>query len=248
MSVSSAALAHHQPWLARLRTIMVLRPGQRVVNVPGIGVSVSRRAVSSGAGNWWEAGGASGAVAVYQPKGAASLAASYVNLANPGTYDAAPGTAPTHAAATGWTFAAASSQWLTTGYTVSAESTTTALIRFSDLGAQVGENPQTLFASSTFSMHPRWWGSVRYVCGSVGGTSAGEITSGVFAIAPSGLYQNGSVRVSFTASNAAANNVLTVGKDAFGRYLTANVLAFAVYEAALSAAIISAISAAMAAL
>ena len=30
----------------------------------------------------------------YQPKGAASLAASYFNLANPGTYNAAPGTAP----------------------------------------------------------------------------------------------------------------------------------------------------------
>ena len=52
--------------------------------------------------NWWEAGGATGAVAVYQPIGAASLAASYVNLANPGTYDAAPGVAPTWASA-GWT-------------------------------------------------------------------------------------------------------------------------------------------------
>lgn len=36
-------------WLARLRTIMVLRGGHRVVNLPGAGVSVSRRAVSSGA-------------------------------------------------------------------------------------------------------------------------------------------------------------------------------------------------------
>ena len=48
-------------------------------------------------------------------KGAASLAASYINLANPGTYDAAPGTAPSFDTATGWTFAAASSQYLTTG-------------------------------------------------------------------------------------------------------------------------------------
>lgn len=34
-------------WLNRLRTIMVLRPGQRVAHLPGVGVSVSRRAVSS---------------------------------------------------------------------------------------------------------------------------------------------------------------------------------------------------------
>lgn len=68
---------------------------------------------------WWLLGGVSAgsAVAVYQPKGAASLAASYVNLANPGTYDAAPGTAPTFDAATGWTFTATSSQYLTTGVT-----------------------------------------------------------------------------------------------------------------------------------
>lgn len=38
---------------------------------------------------WYLAGGAPTPIAVYQPKGAASLAASYVNLANPGTYDAA---------------------------------------------------------------------------------------------------------------------------------------------------------------
>lgn len=43
-------------------------------------------------------------MAAYQPIGAASLAASYVNLASAGTYDAAPGTAPTFATATGWTF------------------------------------------------------------------------------------------------------------------------------------------------
>ena len=52
---------------------------------------------------WWKVAGKT-CVAAYQPKGAASLAASYVNLANPGTYDAAPGAAPTWASATGWTF------------------------------------------------------------------------------------------------------------------------------------------------
>lgn len=65
---------------------------------------------------WWLSGGiaAANCVAAYQPIGAASLAASYINLANPGTYDAAPGVAPTFNAATGWTFDGAT-QYLKTG-------------------------------------------------------------------------------------------------------------------------------------
>jgi len=62
---------------------------------------------------WYLAGGVP--ILAYQPKGAASLAASYVNLANPGTYDAAPGTAPAFATETGWTFG--SNRYLTTGVT-----------------------------------------------------------------------------------------------------------------------------------
>ena len=71
---------------------------------------------ASGAVDWWLAGGISAAncIAAYQAKGAASLAASYVNLANPGTYDAAPGVAPTWVSGTGWTFNG-SNQYLETG-------------------------------------------------------------------------------------------------------------------------------------
>ena len=73
--------------------------------------------VTAAAAKWYLAGGisASACVAAYQPKGSTSLAASYTNLANPGTYNAAPGVAPTWAAATGWTFWAASIQHLKTG-------------------------------------------------------------------------------------------------------------------------------------
>jgi len=63
--------------------------------------------VAGGGGlDWWLSGGISAANAIlaYQAKGAASYAASLVNLANPGTYDAYAGSAPTWAAGTGWTF------------------------------------------------------------------------------------------------------------------------------------------------
>jgi hypothetical protein len=53
---------------------------------------------------WWLAGGIhpSQVVAAYQPKGAVDLAASYINLANPGTNDATVGIAPTLDG--GWVF------------------------------------------------------------------------------------------------------------------------------------------------
>ncbi|MBP9759242.1 hypothetical protein KBD45_06100, partial [Candidatus Dojkabacteria bacterium] len=53
---------------------------------------------------WYKVGGASGVVAAYQPIGATDLANSYVNKANPGTYNASPGVAPTWDAANGWIF------------------------------------------------------------------------------------------------------------------------------------------------
>ena len=57
-----------------------------------LGRSVKR---ASSASTWWDLGGTiTSCVAAYQPKGAADLAASYVNLANPGTYDLAPDGSP----------------------------------------------------------------------------------------------------------------------------------------------------------
>lgn len=87
---------------------------------------------------WYLAGGisASNCIAAYAPKGAASQAASYTNLANPGTNNAAPGTAPTWDATSGWTFAAASSQYLKTG--ILPQAGYTMIIRFSNYVASAG--------------------------------------------------------------------------------------------------------------
>jgi hypothetical protein len=110
------------------------------------------RRAAAAAVPWWLAGGvaAANAIAVYQPKGAADLAASYVNLANPGTYDAAPGTAPTFDAATGWTFNG-STQYLTTGVTNGAAWIGSPLYPKSPLGLW-----QSLWAGPTGSPIPSW--------------------------------------------------------------------------------------------
>jgi hypothetical protein len=67
---------------------------------------INTRRVAVVSADWWLSGGISAAncIAAYQPKGAVSYAASKVNLANPGTYNATEGTAPAFDTAVGWTF------------------------------------------------------------------------------------------------------------------------------------------------
>jgi hypothetical protein len=86
---------------------------------------LNRSAGVAAAAKWYE-----GAIAAYQPKRAASLAASYVNLANPGTYDAAPGVAPSFDPLTGWNFNG-TNQYLKTGV-IPANGIFSAIVRFSD--------------------------------------------------------------------------------------------------------------------
>jgi hypothetical protein len=66
---------------------------------------------------WYLTGGVplTNCVAAYQPRGAASYAASKINLANPGTYDVVDGSAPSWDAVNGWKFV--STHYLTTGIT-----------------------------------------------------------------------------------------------------------------------------------
>ena len=70
-------------------------------------------------GGWWFAGGISPAncVAAYQAKGAASYAASKVNLANAGTYNLADIVAPSWSAGTGWMFNGTNTALLASSYT-----------------------------------------------------------------------------------------------------------------------------------
>jgi len=100
-------------------------------------ISTHRIMPASHTRKWWLAGGIhpSQVVAAYQPKGAVDLAASYVNLANPGTDDAQVGEAPT-LDSSGWVFNG------TTQYLIGPLSNNAGLaVRFSDVtntGAVIG--------------------------------------------------------------------------------------------------------------
>jgi len=206
---------------------------------------------------WWLAGGisAGNVVAVYQPKGAASLAASYVNLANPGTYDAAPGVAPTFDTATGWTFNG-STQYLTTGIVPVNNQTWTIMVRFSDapaagtfqsiagLGWAGGQGFMLAITTAT-SRRSYYSGSLVHV---------GILTqNGVMAIAGNQGYYNG-VANGATISAAAFTNTFALVIGALNQansivsFFNGKIQAAFVASSTLTAGQVAALSTAMAAL
>lgn len=210
---------------------------------------------------WWLAGGVDpeAAVAVYQPIRAASLAESYINLANPGTNNAAPGTAPTFDAATGWAFDGAT-QYLTTGITGYGR-TWTLLVKFSGATADDGTRRRVLVGASTgavnrFGVQP--WrvsggvGTVAYLNG-LYLFQAPPLASGVLGFAGNTAYRNGVADGAIPDAAILYNPQLLIGcESATGgtpdSFCPVSFQAVAIYSGTLTAAQVAAISAAMAAL
>ena len=216
----------------------------RLTYIPGGALSVQMSAWPAVSGaNWWEpTTGSYTVVAAYQAKGAASLAASYVNLANPGTKDLTAGTAPTFDAATGWTFAG--SEWLTTGYST-INTSMTVIVRFSDAASGV----YTMCGSIGSGRHrimPNRSNLVYY--GDT--TKSPGMTSGVLAIAGTTGYRNGTSEGA--VSIGASTNPYYIG----AQYETGNAVAkwsgkiqaVAIYSTTLDATQVAEVTAEMAAL
>jgi hypothetical protein len=185
-------------------------------------------------------------VAAYQPKGAASLAASYVNLANPGTYDAAPGVAPT-LGANGWAFNG-STQYLTTGITAD--------LSWSILARVTGVNDANGFifgyyvgAASAFGVRPRYLNNRAYFNGLTLSVSGG-ITSGVVGFAGKAAYLDGAADGTIGAGGAANAYTVEIGRSngTANLYLSATVVALAIYSTTLSAGNVATLTTRMAAL
>lgn len=189
--------------------MMIFRPGQRLV-IPGAQVFAPR--VTSSAATWWDNNGAiSGCVAAYAAKGAADLAASYINLANPGTNNAAPGVAPTFNTATGWTFNG-TTQYLTTGIT--ADLTWTMLVEFSD--APDGNQIMAGYYSGgtlNFGLRPNLGGTGRsYFNGATRSVKNGA-SGGIMAIAGKNAYFNGNPDGTLAAGGTANGGSIHIGKS-----------------------------------
>lgn len=225
----------------------------RLTYIPGGPVSVQMSAWPVSGANWWEpTTGSYTAVAAYRAIGAASLAASYVNLVNPGTNDAAPGVAPTFNTATGWTFNG-SSTYLTTG--IVPNSGWTFLIQYTGLS---GSNVY-LFGTSNGTWPNARMGIIHNDGGSTtriengGANSSGGLqTTGNLAAAGSTGYRNGANPESVPAWSGTTPQAIFIGcRNNAGSpagYSTANIRAFVVYSTVLDATQMAEISANMAAL
>lgn len=219
--------------------------------VPG---KIGPVALGGGSVPWYLAGGAPTPIVVYQPKGAASLAASYINVVSPGTYDAAPGTAPSFATATGWTFAAASLQYLTTGYTpgaVFSPQSLSAVVRIVNATAGVAFGALN-GAQNGIRLWPINAGNL-YVTNGAALTLAGGATStGVIIIAGGDIYINGADVGNIAAAVSPSVPALPIGVQNFngslGGYFSGTITHFALYGAVLSPIAAAAVSAAVAAL
>jgi hypothetical protein len=192
------------------------------------------------------------AIVAYQPKGAASLAASYTNLGTNGAgNNAAPGVAPTFAAATGWTFNG-TTQYLTTGGLLPGAAYTV-LVQYTD-GAT--DEDRTVFGCYNVA------GSVGFCFqGHTGGTHAylnggslaiaGGVTSGNLGFAAKTAYRDGSAETGAISAGtppaieifvAALNLDATPAQFFFGK-----IQAFGVWSTTLTAPQVAAKAAAMAA-
>lgn len=188
---------------------------------------------------WYQAPSGATAVAAYDSVGATDLADSYVNEANPGTYNAAPGVAPTWTDDVGWTFAAASSQYLTTGITPGASGWSIIVRVLAWTGTASGSS---LFG--TYTDNNQRWNMVAVSTGThlyyraQGSLDTLELPgAGVYAMAGQTAYKSAVSQGSIpTATNLGTLPLYIGAVNASGptAYLTGTIAAVAIYSATLT--------------
>jgi hypothetical protein len=225
--------------------------GSKIIMIPGDAVRVTHPAAAA-AIPWYLAGGATGCDVAYQAKGAASYAASKVNLANPGTYDAADAAAfPSWNTSTGWLFTPANSEYLTTGYTPPYSPTGSIIIR---LDAVAVSNNLAVY-QSTSGKEYGWYFQNATTAWSCHGASLSTnptalTTDTVLAIAGNKAYQDGNAFAGTIAGPSGAFVEIRIGSRSptAGLYWNGYILAMAVYTSQLTPEQVTAITSAMAAL
>ncbi len=209
------------------------------------------RGRSSGAvaGGWWLSGGISAAnvVAAYQAKGAASQAASYVNLASPGTHDLTVGSAPAWAAGVGWTFDGIANYLVTD---IVPQMTYSMFIQYIDYTN--ADNTHTAIGTYTSAIPMGFLiqGSMLvHVSGFRENTPA--LTSGNYGVAGKQPYRNGVAEpLAVAAGGSNPTTVINIGRcgGLNTQYAAIKVRAAVIYDATITAPQITELVTAMAAL
>ena len=207
--------------------------------------------------SWWLAGGisASDCIAAYQPKGAASYAASKVNLANPGTHDATDGTTyPSWGASDGWVFDGSGKYLATDIIPIIVTNLWSAIVKISG-----GGTGRFLYGTNDSSYREFGFRAINsttmnYANGKSVNKTVSDAYNGVFAIAGLGAYADGNL----LSGDIPLYPAYPCGKIHFGarvyaygtkdQFYTGKVQAAAIYNTVLTSAQVSALTTAMSAL
>jgi hypothetical protein len=190
-------------------------------------------------------------VAAYQPKGAVDLAASYVNLANPGTLDAVP-QGSVSLGTNGWEVIYTSS--LETN--IPATAITTCILRYQDRFAIASSYSVfgSLASGKRFFAISRSASDVRsYGYGTTNDDGGATASAGIIAISGGKGYFNGVLETnpSTEFSSGNGNNIILNGYNNNGTYTgrdSQTIVCASLYKNTLTPAQVAALSAAMAAL
>lgn len=201
---------------------------------------------------WYLAGGVALANCkrAYAAIGAASQAASYVNLANPGTGDAAAVGSVSWSAAAGWGAFLSATAYLTTGYTQPANTNFTIIIRYS--GGLNGTYALSVCTDNSGLLNLGIFASLGggvFYAHNAQATRAPQLAAGVVGLAGGQPYRNGATDGASLVAASATWRTLHIGKynPTSGAVYSfpGNIQALAIYDANLSAAQMLAISTAM---
>ncbi len=201
---------------------------------------------------WYLSGGiaAANCEVAYRAKGAASLAASYINLANPGVGNAAPGVAPTFNTLTGWTFDGIA-QFLISGLTPNAANHSL-FVQMTGLGGAGNRALSVCFDGANFFGTGFILGGWFYDNGTAINSLDADTSDGNHGVAGTKGYRNGVDAGIAALSNLGANRPLYIGaRNANGvtdQFAPVTIVAWAAYNVILTQPQITALVAAMAAL
>ena len=184
-----------------------------------------------------------GIVAAYQPVSGPNTQIVRYNQARGGqnTYRAADGTAPTWSPGLGWTFAAASSQYLLPGISPT-DTTWSAFVRFSGVsGAQRAlfgfyGSSTSAFDIQISATHMEMYNGDGYATGYL--AIAPQMASGVYGFAGKQPYRNGVAEASVIPAGGFVSTPIYIGglNLLAGYYFLGSIQAIAFYQRTLSAA------------
>ena len=201
---------------------------------------------------WWVVPGKT-CVAAYQPKGAASLAASYINLANPGTYNAALGIAPDWDDTNGWKFNGTNQYLMLPSYTF-VPSTHALFVRFADALNEIRCVTGTT-SGGTYRRMELWPSNgttSRFAEGNSVISGPVPYAAGIMGISDkTGYYNGASVGNILDTESWTTTYTLAIGARNRGiieYYYKGSIQAWALYSDLLTAGEVATLSAAMAAL